>query len=565
MREPEEDREQRLQQANGPGIVGRPVSATSADLVNDPTGRAHLLAALGNPEAYVGNFPYEFAAGTYNIDPSLDPAASNPTANASGVGSWRVVGNSGSIAVHALPFTNDLLLLMARPNNEEGDQDTALTNYLTVDNGTQTEVAALYNMTDNTFVPFHIPESPFCSGHTLLPDGRGLVIGGDIININGDFLKVGFQAVRVFDPTNQTITTVGYTDRGRWYPTVMTLADGNILVVGGVQMEAGGWATKPSASSSMHATPECSPNLGGSMADPYYDNPTYSVIDSTTLEQSPSLTLTILLEAWPINSYPYATQLPSGSVLIIAGAQMEAMYIGATGATADNSIGILPQLPVPVNYPQYNSLALLPVDYANNYSASVLLAGGSSEYCAASMSPAGTHSFLVDVTPGANHTVVMEDLAQPRVMGDLTLLPDGTVFLCNGAQIGIAGGAGPNRSDANIGTTIGEIYDPKQPIGQRWTTVADSQIWRLYHSVAFLTSNAEVLVAGSEVTAEHRVQLYTPAYLQNGRPRPVITSVSSKSVTYSQNISVSFSNVTSVDRAVLNRYTGATHGVASSG
>jgi len=59
---------------------------------------------------------------------------------------------------------------------------------------------------------------------------------GDIINMNGDFLKAGFQAVRVMDPTNQTITTVGYTDRGRWYPTVMTLADGNILVVGGVQM-----------------------------------------------------------------------------------------------------------------------------------------------------------------------------------------------------------------------------------------------------------------------------------------------------------------------------------------
>jgi len=36
-------------------------------------------AALGNPEAYIGNFPYELAAGTYNIDPSFDPAASNPT------------------------------------------------------------------------------------------------------------------------------------------------------------------------------------------------------------------------------------------------------------------------------------------------------------------------------------------------------------------------------------------------------------------------------------------------------------------------------------------------------
>lgn len=69
-----------------------------------------------------------------------------------------------------------------------------------------------------------------------------------------------------------------------------------------------------------------------------------------------------------------------------------------------------------------------------------------------------------------------------------------------------------------------------------------------------------MLVAGSEVTAEHRVQLYTPAYLQKGQPRPVITSVSTNNVTYSQNISVGFSNVTSIDRVVLNRYTGATHG-----
>lgn len=58
--------------------------------------------------------------------------------------------------------------------------DDFVIHNLQVDNGTQTEVAALYNMTDNTFVPFHIPESPFCSGHTLLPDGRGLVIGGEV-------------------------------------------------------------------------------------------------------------------------------------------------------------------------------------------------------------------------------------------------------------------------------------------------------------------------------------------------------------------------------------------------
>lgn len=57
---------------------------------------------------------------------------------------------------------------------------------------------------------------------------------------------------------------------------------------------------------------------------------------------------------------------------------------------------------------------------------------------------------------------------------------------------GIAGGAGPNHSLADSGTTVGEIYNVSKPVGKRWSTVADSQIERLYHSVAFLTSNADV-------------------------------------------------------------------------
>ena len=42
------------------------------------------------------------------------------------------------------------------------------------------------------------------------------------------------------------------------------------------------------------------------------------------------------------------------------------------------------------------------------------------------------------------------------------------------------------------GSTVAEIYDPSKPVGQRWSAVADSKIWRLYHSIAFLTRNAEV-------------------------------------------------------------------------
>ena len=57
------------------------------------------------------------------------------------------------------------------------------------------------------------------------------------------------------------------------------------------------------------------------MADPDYDNPSFSIFNTTTYGQSPSLTLALLLEAWPVNSYPYAVQLPSGSVFVAAGTQ----------------------------------------------------------------------------------------------------------------------------------------------------------------------------------------------------------------------------------------------------
>ena len=43
--------------------------------------------------------------------------------------------------------------------------------------------------------------------------------------------------------------------------------------------------------------------------------------------------------------------------------------------------------------------------------AQVLLAGGSGEYCSNSMTPAGQTSFLIDVSPGADHTIQEETLA----------------------------------------------------------------------------------------------------------------------------------------------------------
>nr|QOL01228.1 putative extracellular protein TR9_036 [Trebouxia lynnae] len=547
----------KLHQSNGPAkTYGNAASATSADLVNDPAGRAHLLARLGNPVEYTGSYPLYVTAGQYNVDPSVNPT---PVANgppASEAGSWDVVGNSGAVALQALPFTNDQVLFIARPLNQNGGGDASLTNMLTVDNGTQSETAALYNMSSNTFTPFHITEEAEAAGHILLPDGRGLIVGGNNINLNGAFLTAGAQAIRIVDPTNKTSTLVSSLDRTRVGVTLATLGNGNILIMGGNQQEVGAFAADPSPTTTTHTPPTCSPNLGGSVADPDYDNPSFSILNPSDLSQSPSLTLALLLEAWPVNSYPYVVQLPSGSVFVAAGAIMGALFFTPDNATNDDSIGDLPNLPVPISYPQYGGFTLLPLE-GPDYTTRVLFAGGAGEFCSGSNTSASQSSYLVNLTPGASHDLVTETMAFPRVMGDLTLLPDGTAFLCNGAQIGIAGGAGPNHSLADSGTTVGEIYNVSKPEGQRWSTVADSQIQRLYHSVAFLTSNADVLVAGSETTGEHRVQIWTPGYLQNGQPRPTITSAPS-TITYGQNITVQYSGVSIIDRVVLVRVVGAT-------
>lgn len=95
----------------------------------------------------------------------------------------------------------------------------------------------------------------------------------------------------------------------------------------GAVQEVGSFAPNPQPTTATRNPPTCSPNLGGSIADPVYNNPSYSIFNTTTYSQSPSLTLALLLEAWPVNSYPYVVQLPTGSVFVAAGILNFTCYI----------------------------------------------------------------------------------------------------------------------------------------------------------------------------------------------------------------------------------------------
>ena len=73
----------------------------------------------------------------------------------------------------------------------------------------------------------HTTVNLFCSGHTLLPDGRLLVAGGHFRD------SQGLNQASIYDWKANTWTALPVMNNGRWYPTVVTLRDGTVLVLSG--------------------------------------------------------------------------------------------------------------------------------------------------------------------------------------------------------------------------------------------------------------------------------------------------------------------------------------------
>ncbi|MES2684931.1 MAG: galactose oxidase early set domain-containing protein [Pseudomonadota bacterium] len=75
----------------------------------------------------------------------------------------------------------------------------------------------------------------FCSHLVQLYDGRIMAAGGtDYYTELGIVELEGLRNARLFDYRNDTWSQTGSMKYGRWYPTMVTLGDGNVMIVGGV-------------------------------------------------------------------------------------------------------------------------------------------------------------------------------------------------------------------------------------------------------------------------------------------------------------------------------------------
>jgi Domain of unknown function (DUF1929)/Concanavalin A-like lectin/glucanases superfamily len=362
----------------------------------------------------------------------------------------------------------------------------------------------------------------FCGGETPLPDGRVMSNGGTLAY--DPF--AGRPDVLAFDPKTEQWVALASMAHGRWYPTVITLGDGRVLAAAGLD-ETG------------HGT--------NHTLESYF-------VASDRWRQ---LAMPHKLE---MRAYAHLYLLDDGSVCY-AGGHMDDAPLAPFRLDVTHSPAT--QTPIKglarVDARDQCSSVLLPPAQDQK----ILIIGG------AKNAPEGDD----DRSPVGIANVDMLDLATkplsyhaeaslplPRKHSNATLLPDRTVLVTGGSQRG---------EERKFATNQAEIYDP---VTKAWTTLAEAQVVRMYHSVALLLPDGRVVTAGGnpdrgsrsnwepiagDPNEEMHLEIFSPPYLFRG-PRPTIGTVASE-WRYGQAVEIASPQAGTIKWASLIRPGATTH------
>lgn len=440
-----------------------------------------------------------------------------PTLTGAAGGRWQLLQNNiGITAMHMQLLHNDRVVIFDRtdfgksnlslPNGECRNDPTELV--VKVD---CTAHSAEYDVATNTFRALFVQTDVWCSSGAAMPDGRLIQTGG---------FNDGERKVRIFNPCAtcdwQEIAN-GLAAR-RWYATNHILPNGLQIIIGGRRQFNYEFYPKTAAANT-------------------FNLPFLAQTNDANIEN---------------NLYPFVFLNVDGNLFIFS--NNRAILLDYAN---NKVVKTYPQIPGgdPRCYPSTGSAVLLPLTNlkATFIQAEVLVCGGAPK---GSYTQAEKGNFVgalntcarIKITD-ANPQWVLETMPQARVMGDMTLLPNGNVLIINGATAGTAGweyGRNPVLNPV--------LYRPNNAAGSRFELQNPTTIPRVYHSTAILLRDGRVLVGGSnphinyEFTnvlfpTELRLEAFSPSYLdaQNSNLRPKIVVPSSQAkIKYAQQLVVRF-------------------------
>lgn len=420
----------------------------------------------------------------------------------SSVGSWELLSYNCPInPIHAALLRTGKVFFIAgsgnNPNNRNEPQGSAVWN---VSDGTFSRPTTPLDATG-------LPLDFFCAGHSFRPDGR-LVVAGGTLQYDPFY---GSTATLVFDPSTEQWTKVASMNKGRWYPTLVTLGSGRILALSGLN-ENGLLDTCPEIYSSSFASGWISFSKATTSRFPMYSH--IFLLSSGKLFYSGAYFLNT-------NVSPRILTLPQ--------------YF--TQAIAEQEVAGLQN----ANYGAQGASVLLPPAQDQK----VMIIGGGND------SGETTNRVNIVNLKASNPTYTpAAPLNYARMHHNAVLLPDRTVLVCNGSAMS------ENGAKA---TRAAEIYNPAT---NTWTVAATANVNnRLYHSVALLLPDGRVVTAGGNPnrnTEERRLEIYSPPYMS--QPRPEIQSAP-QTAKYGGTIAIQTPQATNIKWISLLKPMATTHGL----
>ncbi|MEZ5659203.1 MAG: galactose oxidase early set domain-containing protein [Burkholderiaceae bacterium] len=450
------------------------------------------------------------------VDNSPEPwlTGLSPTPDADTKGMWSAPVDWPLVAIHAAMLPNGKVATFGTPLGD-----------------TLAQAARLFDVWDplagfgagshSTVLNANNVDS-FCSGATLMSSGKLLVTGG-----NSTLDSV------LLDVTNQSVVKNPQFSSERWYSTVLSLADGRPIILGGGDYYNGSAYKNPDwyddglaidVTDGVAMTPEV-----------YVEGSGWQLLQGATSRGAFGPDLNRYF-------YPRAWVARDGNVFGLSSDNYWRLDPNANGG--QGSIEVLGTFHPGISETTLPNIG--PTSSAVMFAPGKILQTGGNGYTNGANSEtdfaydhrttSSARATLFDIGDGSIPTIVEKtSMTHARQWHNVTVLPNGRVLANGGTRIANYGGTTAVKQ--------AEIWDPARNV---WDEMSGAARVRVYHSTSLLLPSGAVFTGGGGVpgpVSNLDAEIFYPPYLferDNGSVRlavrPTILSLSSRQLTYGSSL-----------------------------